>query len=145
MTQRKLRDATYDDLDRMQACIKAAYAPALARLSDLPDVAGGLEQDLKNNIVRVVVVGDRLVAVMVLVLHRDHVKLANIAVHPDHGGAGHGRALLQEATAIARQLDRCELRLVTHVGMPENVALYTHMGWKKSGQRGNAILMRLAV
>ncbi len=35
-----------------------------------------------------------------------------------------------------------ELRLNTHVDMPENVQLYTHLGWEETGQRGNKVSMR---
>jgi len=63
-------------------------------------------------------------------------------VHPDFAGQGLGRVLMDKAEAEARALGLAELRLATHVGLPENVALYAHLGWQENGREGNKVLMR---
>ena len=37
------------------------------------------------------------------------------------------------------------MRLNTHAAMPDNVALYQHLGWETSGQHGNTVAMRKAI
>ncbi len=69
-------------------------------------------------------------------------KLANLAVHPDHGGQGGiGRRLIATCEAAARDLGAGEVRLNTHVDMPENVALYTRLGWQEVARRGTTVMM----
>ena len=35
-----------------------------------------------------------------------------------------------------------EMRLSTHVGMPENVAMYQYLGWQEYERSGNRVSMR---
>lgn len=70
------------------------------------------------------------------VLHLD-----NLAVHPDHGGKGLARRLITTAEQAARADGYDTLHLATHVDMPNNVALYTRLGWVEIQRSGNKVMM----
>ena len=76
-----------------------------------------------------------------MVLRHEHAILANIAVDPSCTGMGVGRGLIDHAEAHCRALKKVELRLSTHVDMPENVDLYEHLGWEETGRSGNKVHM----
>ena len=86
-------------------------------------------------------VASAVVGGLVLVPQDGFMLLANVAVHPDHRGAGLGRALMALAETEALRHGHRELRLSTHVDMPETVQLYAHLGWKETGRRGNKVSM----
>lgn len=138
-----VRRAKPEDADALAACIAVAYA----RYADLtlPDVAGGVGQEITDHLVWVyetetVIAGGIMVA-------RDGVKahLRNIAVHPDYGGRGIGSALIKTVIDALREQGVQSVALATHVGMPENVALYRHLGWTETGREGNKVLMSRAI
>ncbi|MCR9135161.1 MAG: GNAT family N-acetyltransferase [Alphaproteobacteria bacterium] len=126
----------------MAGCIRAAYAPHAERIADLPDVADGLDAAIANDQVWVAVEGDQIVAGLILVVQEGSMKLANVAVHPQHGGKGLGRALISLSESEAVRQGFGELRLNTHVAMPENVRLYVHLGWEEISRAGNTVSMR---
>lgn len=82
-----------------------------------------------------------IVGGLILVLKDEFAMLANIAVDPDCAGKGIGRGLIEHAEIQCRHLQKGELRLSTHVAMPENVSLYEHLGWKETGRSGNKVHM----
>lgn len=137
-----IRKAVSSDTDPLAVCIRAAYAPYTDRISDLPDVAGGLDDAISDDQVWVAVENGAVVAGLVLVAGNDAMKLANVAVHPDHGGKGLGRTLIVLAEREARRQGFGEMRLNTHVAMPENVRLYAHLGWEEVAREGNTVSMR---
>ena len=137
-----IRRATPGDAAALAACIDAAYAIYASRISDLPKVSEGIEYDIKDNIVWVAERDDAIVGGLILKPQTDFMLLANIAVHPDHGGQGVGRALMDRAESDASALGMTEMRLSTHVDMPENVALYEYLGWKETERTGNKVKMR---
>ena len=69
-------------------------------------------------------------------------KLANLAVHPDHGGKGLGRSLIELSEREATRQGFDEMRLNTHVDMPDNVQLYQHLGWVEVSRNGNTVFMK---
>ena len=136
-----IRRAGGRDADALAACLAAAYAPYAARIADLPPVSADCAGEIARFQVWVAEVADGIVGGLVLVPQDGFMLLANVAVHPDHWGAGLGRALMALAEAEALQQGHRELRLSTHVDMPETVRLYAHLGWKQTGRRGNKIAM----
>ncbi len=125
----------------MAACIDAAYAKYAQRISDLPKVSEGCAEDIADNQVWVAEQGDEIIAGLVLIAGDGFIKLANLAVHPDHGGRGLGRKLIELAEAEARRQGFDEMRLNTHVDMPENVRLYEHLGWVEVSRSTNTVSM----
>ncbi len=137
----RVRSAEADDAVALAACIDAAYAGYRARINDLPQVSEGIADEIATNLVWVAELDRRIVGGLILVPRHDHAVLANLAVHPDASGMGIGRALIEHAEGMCRTLKKAELRLSTHVAMPENVDLYQHLGWEETGRSGNKVQM----
>ena len=137
-----IRRAERRDSDALSLCIDAAYAHYAARIADLPPVSADCAEEITKFQVWMAEVANDVVGGLVLVPQDGFMRLANVAVHPDHRGAGLGRAFMALAEAEALEQGYRELRLNTHVDMPENVQLYAHFGWEQTGQDGNKISMR---
>ncbi len=137
-----IRKAQSADGDAVKACIDEAYAVYTNRISDLPAVSDGVDQEIVENQVWVAIERDEIIGCVVLVWENDCVKLANLVVHPDHSGKGVGRKLVDfsENEAVIRGYS--EMRLNTHAAMPENIQLYIHLGWCETDRDGNTVHMR---
>ena len=70
------------------------------------------------------------------------IKLANLAVHPGHGGQGLGRQLIQHAEQAARDLGHSEMHLNTHKDMADTQRLYLKLGWKELEREGATVMMK---
>ena len=140
-----IRPAQAADACALAACIDAAYAKYAERISDLPAVSDGCAQDIADNQVWVAAQSDEIIAGLVLVAGNGFMKLANLAVHPDHGGKGLGRKLIELSEHEAKRQGFSEIRLNTHVDIPENVRLYQHLGWAEVCRNGNTVSMRKQV
>ncbi len=141
MASPKIRRATAPDANGLVRCIDAAYLPYKALIDDLPPVADGIDDDIKRNKVWVAELDGNVVADLVLVAGEHDAVLANLAVGPDCSGRGLGRKLIEHAEHYCREHGISELRLSTHVKMPENVLLYEHLGWVETGRGGNKVHM----
>jgi len=136
-----IRRAEHRDADALSACMDAAYAHYAARIADLPPVSADCAGEIARFQVWVAEIADDIIGGLVLVPRDGFMQLANVAVHLDHKSAGLGRALMARAEAEALGQGYRELRLTTHVDMPENVELYAHLGWQQASRRGNKISM----
>lgn len=145
MAEWTLRRAAPDDADAFAACVREAYAVYEERITDLPAVADGIAEDIAQNLVWVVEIEQRVVGGIVLVLEKDCLLVANVAVQPEWAGLGLGGALMAHAEKECRELARGELRLSTHVDMPETIGLYAHLGWEETGRDGTRVSMRKAI
>ena len=143
MTGTSIRKANLQDVPAIVDCIDAAYDRYLGVIADLPPVSQGVDQDIAENDVWVVETDDALAGVLVLVVPdgADFIKLANVAVHPGHGGKGLGRLLIDKAVARAKQQGFGEIRLNTHAAMTDNVGLYEHLGWRVIGRSETTVSM----
>jgi ribosomal protein S18 acetylase RimI-like enzyme len=108
---------------------------------------GDYKAQIATGTVSVLEDADGVVTAMIVLLRRDdHLLLDNIAVRPDCQGRGFGRRLIAFAEAETQRLGFAELRLYTHRTMTENIALYTRLGFEKTGsglQDGyNRVFMR---
>lgn len=140
-----IRRAEQRDAEALAACIEAAYEAHAARIADLPDVSAGCAEAIAKYQVWVAEIENSLVGGLVMIPEVGFMRLANIAVHPDHKGAGLGRALLARADAEALDQGYRELRLTTHIDMPENVGLYSHLGWQEDRRQGNKVSMKKTI
>lgn len=145
MAEWTLRRATSSDADPLASCIREAYAVYEERITDLPAVADGIAEDIANNRVWVVEIENRVVGGIVLIVEDGCLLVANVAVEPEWAGLGLGGALMAHAEKECRELERSELRLSTHVDMPETIGLYAHLGWEETGRDGNQVSMRKAI
>lgn len=143
MTDTSLRKANLQDVPGIVDCIDAAYDRYREVIADLPAVSDGVEEDITDNQVWVVEADGQLAGVLVLVVpdDADFIKLANVAVHPDHGGKGLGRLLIDQAIAASRDQGFDEIRLNTHTAMADNISLYEHLGWKEIGRSETTVSM----
>lgn len=137
-----IRRAEIPDVPALVSCIDTAYARYAATIPDLPAVSEGVAEEIADNLVWVAVEDGQVIGALFLVPQGDVMKLANVAVHPDHGGKGLGRRLIALAEAEARARGCTEMWLNTHAAMPENVRLYCHLGWVETGRQGNTVSMQ---
>lgn len=136
-----IRRAQPADADPLAACIDAAYAMYRRRISDLPPVSEGCAEDIANHRVWVAARDGEIAGGLVLVLEDRVAKLANVAVHPGHAGQGLGRAFIAQAEAEAERSGCTEIRLNTHIDMPENLRFYSRLGWKEVSRHGTTVSM----
>ena len=124
-----LRRAELTDAAEIVACIDAAYAPWFAAGLQLPDVSGGIAQDIRENLVWVIEHEDRIAGCLIAVTGEKTWHLMNVAVHPDFAGQGLGKRLIAACVDAAKHAGAVQLLLATHAEMPANVALYSRLGW----------------
>ncbi|KAJ54859.1 hypothetical protein ACMU_13930 [Actibacterium mucosum KCTC 23349] len=135
----QIRRAEPSDVPALRDIVNAAYAGYAAQGVALPDVAGGLGDNQAAG--QLWLAGDPPLGVLAVATTPPHAHLMNVAVAPDAGGKGVGRALILHAVDTARAAGCSELRLTTHRLMPDNVALYEHLGWHVTGDEGDKIFM----
>ena len=136
-----IRHAQATDASALAACIDAAYAKYAKRIADMPSVSEGCEEDIANNQVWVIALGEEVIAGLVLIAGDGFMKLANLAVHPDHVGKGLGRKLIEHSECETKRQGFSEMRLNTHVDMPENIRLYQYLGWTEVFRNDNTVSM----
>ena len=141
MTEILIRRAGPEDAADLTAVIDAAYAPVRATLPNLPDVSEGVARDIAENLVWVATADGAILGGLILIVSGDHALLANVAVSPEAGGRGVGRALIAAAEAAASDLGLAEIRLRTHARMAGNLALYARLGWRETGRDGDSVRM----
>ena len=140
MTQ-DLRRAEPTDAAEIVACIDAAYAPWFAAGLQLPDVSGGVAQDIRENLVWVIERDDRIAGCLIAVAGDTAWHLMNVAVHPDFTGRGLGKRLIAACVDASKQAGAEQLLLATHADMPANVSLYSRLGWVVTEQTETRIRM----
>ncbi len=145
MAKWTIRQAEHLDAEPLSACIDAAYDVYAARIPDLPPVSADCAGEIATHQVWVAEIASVIVGGLVLVPDDGFMLLANVAVHPDHKGAGLGRAFMALAETEALEQGYHEMRLTTHVDMPENVRLYTRLGWEGAARDGNRISMKKTI
>ncbi len=140
-----IRRAEPDDADALSVCIDAAYAQYAERITDLPTVSANCAQKIAKNQVWVADIENELVGGLVMAPQDDFMLLDNVVVHPDQRGTGLGRAFMALAETESFDQGYRELRLSTHVDMPENVQFYKRLGWKEDQRHGNRVSMKKAI
>ncbi len=146
MADCKLRRAEPEDAYALAACFNAAYLryfPCSGR--PISPMVTNYVEAIALYQVWVAVDQGQIIGGLVLIPKKDHMLLANIAVHPDHQGKGVGQALLKLADAEALDQNYHELRLHTNKAMIDNIALYKRSGWaemQNGEQGGHKISMR---
>ena len=139
MANWSIRKAEFRDADALSDCIDAAYEQYVTRIDDLPPVSADCAKEIANYQVWVADAAGVVIGGLVLIPQEGFMRLANVAVHPDHRGTGLGRAFMTLAESEAQKQGYRELRLNTHVDMPENLQLYAHLGWHRTGRVGTKV------
>jgi ribosomal protein S18 acetylase RimI-like enzyme len=140
-----IRVATQNDAASLSACFEAAYAHYVGRIADLPNVSDGCAEDIAQHQAWVAEIENTIVGGLVMIPGDGFIQMANVAVHPGHKGAGLGRQLIDLAQSLAIEQGYSEIRLATHVEMPENVRLYEYFGWEEYHRSGNKVLMKKTI
>ncbi|MCV0429209.1 MAG: GNAT family N-acetyltransferase [Roseibium sp.] len=139
--QPAIREAKLQDAMLLKDCIDRAYAPIREKLSDLPDVSAGVEEDIAKKTVLVAEYDGEIAGCAIFSIQEKKAHLVNIAVDPSFKGKGIGKALIAAMEATSKERGATEIRLATHVDLPENVSLYQHLGWHETLRTENKILM----
>ena len=135
-----IREADISDVPSMEACATRAYADMLGKLEGMPDVVGGMAEDVAAHTGIVAEAGGELTGFVIMVEGEGAVKVANLACDPAFSGRGVARRLLDEVAQRARALGKVRLELVTHEGMDSTQAFYRHLGWRETGRWGQAVV-----
>ena len=145
MAEFTLRRAQDQDAAGLAECIEVAYSIYADRIKDLPAVAEGVADAIRNHRVWVAEIEQQIAGGIILVPHDEFLMLENIAVRPDATGSGLGRALIAQAERDCLDLGLQEIRLSTHIDMPENVAIYSRLGWTETGRSDNKVHMSKSI
>lgn len=141
MPKYTVRRARAQDAGLLSDCIDAAYSVYGSRITDLPSVSDEIAQTIESSRVWIAETEDGIVGGIILIPHEEFMMLENVAVHPGSSGMGIGAALIGQAEIECLEFGLKEMRLSTHIDMPENVRLYEHLGWHETGRSGNKVLM----
>ena len=136
-----IRKANLADVPQLKQCMDRAYAPLRTRLPDLPDVSGGLAEEIRKRIVLVAEIDGGVAGCAILDTAGSGAHLVNIAVDPGFKGRGIGKTLIRAAENRARLDGAAVIALATHKDIPENVAFYQHLGWSETSRKENKVLM----
>lgn len=131
-----LRKATATDAEPAARLVRDAYRHYVPRIGREP-------YPMQQDYAEVVADGGtwlaeaegRLVGLVVLVDHDDHVLVENLAVAPESQSEGVGGRLLALAEERAQRRGTPELRLYTHELMTENLAYYARRGFVETHRR----------
>lgn len=115
------------------------------RLPDLPDVSAGIAEEIAAGTVTVAERAGQPVGAIIVHVSGSRAHLVNVATDPGERGRGTVRALIDHALRAARAEGAQVIALATHVAMPENVTLYTRLGWQEMGREGKRVLMERAL
>jgi GNAT superfamily N-acetyltransferase len=141
-----IRRANIRDAERLGACMGAAYAHYADRIRDMPSVSDNCAEEIEKYLVWVAEADSEIVAdivgALILIPSDGFMLLANVAVRPGQQGSGLGKRLMNLAESEATGRGFAEMRLNTHVDMPENINLYTRNGWSEIGRTETKVSMK---
>jgi len=128
-----LRLATPDDRPAVEAIVRAAYSPYIARMGRAP-APMGVEYGARIAAGQVHVIGadGGISGLIVLVPEPASLLLDIVAVAPEAQGRGLGGLLLAFAERSARAQGYAAIRLYTNAAMTENLSLYAHLGYDET-------------
>ncbi len=134
----KPRLARAEEAPAITRLIDAAYQPYRDQGIALPDVSGGVFDAILSGQVWVM---DDLSGVLMLTTTPPTAHLMNVAVSPKARGRGIGGVLIRHALHVSNDAGCREIALATHVDMPDNVALYAHLGWQETERDARRVMM----
>jgi GNAT superfamily N-acetyltransferase len=133
-----IRLAREADVADVRTLVQAAYAPYLERLPMAPvPLSADYETLVSAAACRVAATDERVVGLLVVWPHGEHLLIENLAVLPSAQGKGIGGLLLDRAEQEARQLGLDTVRLYTNAQMHENLAYYARRGFRETSRTGD--------
>lgn len=134
-----IRPAQEADRAAVEAVVKAAYSPYLARMDRPP---GPMVDDYAQRIAagqtHVLEDDGNTVGVLVLEPNDGFLLLDNIAIDPACQGRGYGKLLMAFAEQEARRRNYDAIVLYTNEVMLENVAIYKRLGYVETERKAVA-------
>ena len=128
------RLASEAELPAIRALVVAAYSRYRDRMDNPPGpVLADYTDAVKAG--RVWVLGDPVMAVLVLDPEQDSMLVENIAVSPTAQGNGFGRLLMEFAEQQATASGLRRMTLYTNEVMTENLAIYARLGYRETARR----------
>lgn len=126
------RRARRGEAAAIRSFLQAAYAVYLPRMGRLPlTLEGDFATAIRDDLVWVLMEGERLLASLHLLSRPDHLFVDDVAVRADRQRQGIGKRLLAFAEEEGRRRGHCEIRLFTNETMGENIALYKGLGYRE--------------
>lgn len=141
MSETLIRKARPEDADPLSKCFKAAYAYWMGLLPDLPDVTGGMAEEIATRRVYVAEGPSGILGGAILDLSQTPAYVINVGVHPDVTGIGLGRRLMETVEHAARTDGADSIALSTHLEMTRAVEFYTRLGYAVTQREGTRISM----
>lgn len=138
-----IRKAIPADAEALGECMRAAYMAYSETVTGdpLPPMMADYAEEIRLYPVWVAEADGVLVGGLVLIPEKEHMTIANVAVHPGYQGKGLGRGLMAYAEAETGRQGYATLRLATHTLLTGNVSLYTHLGWSEVDRDGSRVYM----
>ena len=128
-----MRTARNADVPALQVLVADAFAPFATRSGVRPasvvweSVVWALGASVATR-------DDRIVGVLVLWPHPDHVLVESLAVAPDEQRRGVGSALLDRAELTAIEAGSNTVRLAADAGMTEALGFFPRRGYREVGR-----------
>lgn len=142
MSEPSFRPACDGDVPAITRIIADAYAPYLKSLPGLPDVAGGLDEELQRRKSLLAEQDGRILGVIIYDLGTDGATVFNMAVAPDAQGGGLGARLLSKVEEAAAAAGLGVVTLRTHRMMARTLRFYERLGWAPVARDGDVVTMR---
>lgn len=137
MSGTRVRTARNADVPALEALVAGAFAPFAARTGARP-AAVAWETVVWALGASVATRDDRVVGVLVLWPHPDHVLVETLAVAPEEQGRGVGSALLDRAELTAIEAGSGTVRLAADAGMTEALDFFPRRGYREVGRSVDA-------
>jgi GNAT superfamily N-acetyltransferase len=147
-----IRQASAADLPAVRELTRQAYARYLERMDVLPaPVRNDYEAEAAAGQIWVVNLGEptgktgapALAGLIVLIEAGDSLLIENVAVNPAAQGMGLGRRLMEFAEVQARARGLGRMTLYTHEVMTENLAIYSHLGYRETRRAQQGVYRRV--
>ncbi len=127
----EIKRAGSPDAQVVRRLVREAYAkwvPVLGR-EPMP-MQADYERAVREHEIDLLYADGRLVALIEIIMHSDHLFIENVAVAPEHHGQGFGRYLLDHAERKARGAKLAKLCLLTAQAFEANIRLYQSLGYQ---------------
>ena len=131
-----IRQANPNDLDSIKQCIDSAFEKYISILGKKPSsMHTDFNPLINDNQVFVTELGDKIVAVMVLIKGIDHIQIRSVAVNPNFQKRGFGKQLLNFAESESRNAGLSEIRLYTSSRLPQLIDYWFKLGFKETERK----------
>lgn len=141
----EIREATPEDAVGLKSCMESAYSHYQKRMGGerLPPMDVDYLDEIEKYPCWVIDAEGIILGGLIMVFDNQKASLANISIDPKFQGLGIGGELIRFAKAQAKDKKYSELHLATHILLEENISLYQHLGWEKTGKEGKKVLMKI--